>query len=134
MILYIIRGHSGSGKTTLAIELMKEMISKGAMVKDIICEADGYFYTEEGDYNFDRDMLKEAHRWCQEKVRMKMKEKWSKIAVSNTFTRKWEYEPYVKMAKEHGYSVFILECQNDFQNVHDVPEMVVRIQKERMER
>ncbi len=107
--LYLIRGIPGSGKSTLARQLAH-----------YVFEADDYF--------------KEA---CQRKVWTVMDVdsagEDSTIAVSNTFTRLWEMQPYKDLAKKYGYTVFTILCQNDFGNVHGVPAGVVQRMKERME-
>jgi hypothetical protein len=47
-----------------------------------------------------------------------------RIVVSNTFTQEWEMQPYYDMAKEHGYRVYSLICENRHggENVHNVPK------------
>ena len=56
------------------------------------------------------------------------------VAVANTFTQAWEAERYYQIAEEYGYSVFVIECQNDFGNVHDVPQESIDAMKERWEK
>jgi len=108
--LYIIRGLPGSGKTTLAKKL-------GCLY----CEADGFFQTEEG-YKFDASKLPQAHAWCFAAVDEVCRGGKEDVAVSNTFTQRWEYEPYLEMAKEFGYQVQVIEVHGDFGSVHGVPE------------
>ena len=55
------------------------------------------------------------------------------IAVHNTFTRRWEIEPYQILADEMGYSLFVVRCENDFGSVHSVPPEAMRMMKERMQ-
>ncbi|MFN8995024.1 MAG: hypothetical protein ACK5X3_15365, partial [Pseudomonadota bacterium] len=78
-----------------------------------------------------------AHEACQRRVEAMMDidgtGENSTIAVSNTFTRLWEMQPYKDLAKKYGYTVFTILCQNDFGNVHGVPAGVVQRMKERME-
>lgn len=121
--LYIIRGLPGSGKSTLAKQLAGQCFA----------EADMYFVDEDGEYYFDPTKLRMAHEWCQNEVRYLLKVNAPVVAVSNTFTQKWEYEPYVKMAKAFGYEVFIIVCQNDFGNIHNVPEEAIARMRARWE-
>ena len=123
-ILYIIRGHSGSGKTTLANKLADEVV-----------EADNYFTNNKGIYTFDASKLTDAHSYCKSVVRSLMVAEYPShnIAVSNTFTRKWEYEPYLELAERYGYVVQEIICKGNFKNVHNVPEEVVEKQKQRFE-
>ena len=126
--LYILRGIPGSGKTTLAKSI-------GA----VHFEADMYFMVGK-EYKFDVKKLKQAHAWCQDQVRISMKNSDNKIgdlriAVSNTFTQEWEMEPYVEMAKEYGFKVFtlIVENRHGGVNQHEVPEDKIELMKNRFE-
>ena len=125
-LLTIIRGVSGSGKTTLAkaISAMNNYAP--------ICEADMYF-ERNGVYMFDARFLPMVHDWCKHKVRHHMNDFEDHIIVSNTFTTKWEIQPYIDLANEHGYDVQIIDVQGVFGNVHNVPMDVVIKQKERWE-
>ena len=92
------------------------------------------------EYKFDVTKLKQAHAWCQDQVRISMKNSDNKIgdlriAVSNTFTQEWEMEPYVEMAKEYGFKVFtlIVENRHGGVNQHEVPEDKIELMKNRFE-
>lgn len=111
--LHIIRGASGSGKSTLAAKLTPYRY-----------EADSFF-ERGGVYKYDPAKIKKAHAQCQADTEAAMRANLSPIAVANTFTRKWEVEPYLDMAERHGYHVEIHHCTGRFQNVHGVPEDVV---------
>ncbi len=123
-ILYIVRGVPGSGKTTFAKQLTSNAY-----------EADQYFVDENGDYKFDFTKLRDAHKECQNNVRMAMMSSTPKIAVSNTFTEKWEMEIYFNLAKEYGYTVFsiIVENRHGGLNQHGVPDDKIRLMKSRFE-
>lgn len=127
-IIYLLRGAPGSGKSTLAKSI-------GA----VHFEADMYFY-EGNEYKFNPLKLKQAHAWCQDQVRISMKNSDRtigdlRIAVSNTFTQEWEMEPYVEMAKEYGFKVFtlIVENRHGGVNQHNVPEDKIELMKNRFE-
>ena len=122
-ILYIVRGIPGSGKSTLA----KKIVGHDFLV----CEADKYFIDKEtGEYKFDFSKIKDAHKFCQDTVETYMKDSlvndqfYREIAVANTFTQEWEMEPYFKLAKEYGYTVFsiVVENRHGGVNQHGVPE------------
>lgn len=121
--LFIIRGIPGSGKSTLAKNLVGRHFR----------EADMFFTDVQGNYNFDAARIKDAHRWCQSEIEDLMLSGRDNIAVSNTFTRKWEYEPYLALAKKYGYDVEIIICKGKYKNVHGVPPHVVKAMKDRFE-
>ena len=123
--LYIIRGLPGSGKSTLA---------KALVIAHRHKEADMYFMSDDGAYQFHSYLLKEAHEWCYQSVENLMKRSDNDVAVSNTFSRTWEYEPYFSLAVEHGFTPMVIECQNDFGNTHGVEQSVIDAMKERWER
>lgn len=108
--LFIIRGLPGSGKSTLG----------GILAPGHSFAADDYFM-ENGVYNFNPRALGEAHGQCLQNVIASMKKGASRICVCNTFTTYKEMAPYRKNAETYGYSVFVIHCQNDFGNVHNVP-------------
>lgn len=57
------------------------------------------------------------------------------IAVANTFTQEWEMQPYLDLAKEHGYTVhtIIVENRHGNESIHNVPKATVEKMKKRFE-
>jgi predicted kinase len=110
--LFLLRGLPGAGKSTLAKSLGGKHI-----------EADMYFEYE-GKYKFDTSRLKEAHDWCQNTVKVWMKNDVKKIVMSNTFTQAWEMDYYFELADIYGYRVYslIVENRHGGENVHNVPK------------
>lgn len=121
-ILYLIRGLPGAGKSTLANLITFANFS-----------ADDYFTTPSGEYVFDASKIKEAHEYCQRMTRRAMEDDLEIITVANTFTQKWEMEPYYKLAKEYYYKVIEIIVKSDFKSVHNVPEDKIQKMKERFE-
>ena len=121
--LYIVRGLPGSGKSSIAKN-----------ITELVYSADDFFTNKNGEYNFNAKLLGKAHEWCWGKVRDAMFIGANAVAVANTFTQAWEAEKYYQIAEEYGYSVFVIECQNDFGNVHDVPQESIDAMKERWEK
>lgn len=119
--LFIIRGLPGSGKTTLAKEI------------NAMChyEADMWFEQFNGG-KFDAAKLKEAHAWCLEQTRYAF-ENYHDAVVANTFTRRWEYAPYLKLAADYNCQVFILIANGNFKSVHDVPQATIDAMRARFE-
>lgn len=132
-ILYLIRGLPGSGKSTLG-----EILAPGQCVS-----ADDFAEDAEGRYCFDPDKLSYYHKECEKSCRYWMEgfrrtrphalnpSEPSVIAVANTFSQPWEAEPYFEMADEYGYEVFVIECQNDFGSIHNVPQKTIDAMRSR---
>ena len=114
MLLYIVRGLPGSGKTTLAHRLAS-----------VVVEADHYMVDAEGRYSFNPDRLRECHERCFEAVEEALSCR-ATVAVANTFTRRWEYQRYIELAKRLGVPYQVIVCQGTWGNLHGVPEETVR--------
>lgn len=125
-MLLIIRGLPGSGKSTFA----KGMIERN--VYDVMFEADDFFTDASGNYQYDASKIKDAHKQCFANVEQALKDG-KRVIVSNTFTRLWEMEPYVNLAKQMGLSVSITTCTGDFGNVHNVSDDMIQRMKDRFE-
>jgi predicted kinase len=131
-ILTLVRGLPGSGKSTFADFIWNS---------HVICEADQFFVGEDGVYRFDGSKIKDAHKWCRDKVETFMKDNqlngqyYPEIAVSNTFTQEWEMEEYYKLAEKYGYKVFsiIVENRHGGVNEHGVPADKLEAMKNRFE-
>lgn len=114
--LYIIRGLPGSGKSTLARRIVHKSRHR---------EADMYHMVD-GEYRFDRSKVKDAHSWCLCEIQKLVESDVADCAVSNTFTMRWEYQPYIDCAKSHGYDVQIIECHGFWGNKHCVPDETLK--------
>jgi len=119
--LVLSRGLPGSGKSTLARFMTEAAFS-----------ADDYFM-EDGAYHFDPNFLKEAHQWCRVQTEAAMGRGEPIVAVHNTFSRWWEAQAYFDLAQKYGYSVFVVESQSMFGNVHGVPESAIETMRLRWE-
>ena len=114
-ILRLIRGLPGSGKTTLAKN----------MEGFYHVEADMFFVQTNGKYVFSPQKLGIAHDWCQLKAAQAL-ERGENVVVSNTFVKKWELQPYLKMAEKLGADVEIITAKGEFKNEHNVPDAVLQ--------
>ena len=131
--VYLIRGISGSGKTTLA-----RAIYRGEQTT-VMVAADDYFY-EEGEYRFNPSDLPKAHAMCLD-VASSALEEGACVIVHNTFTQRWEMEPYIKLAKDTGSRLVVLStydggCTDEElaeRNSHGVPLDAIRRMRERWE-
>lgn len=129
-IMVIMRGPPGSGKSHLARALLKQAIPT-AIPSNHICSADEFFTSANGQYNYDRTRLGEAHENCQAKVLSLASDYWSPIFVDNTNIHFWEMQPYFCIALQHNYLIRTLEPitawrhsagQLARKNVHGVPK------------
>ena len=121
--LILVRGVSGAGKSTIA-----------PMFKNaVLVSTDDFFLDEYGDYVFDANSLVINHQKCQLAVNMMMQDNEELIVVHNTFTADWEMDAYFDLARKHGYAVhtIIVENRHGSENVHDVPQDVIKAQTER---
>jgi len=133
--IIIIRGLSGSGKSTFADTICGDDETK------ISVSADDFFVDEQGNYNFNPDQIAEAHDWCKDQVRTYLLEGFETICVANTFTKRWEVEPYLQIASENNCNVHVVSLfdagMNDAQLaarcVHNVPINSIRSQRKRWE-
>jgi len=122
--LYLIRGLPGSGKSTLAAEL-----------STIVFEADQFFYKEGTGYEYDKSLIGDAHAYCKKNVQHAMNYGMSKIAVANTFVKRWELEPYYQLAIQYGYRITEITMTGQlFDNIHDVPDEVIARMQENWEK
>ena len=101
-------------------------------------ETDKYFIRPDGSYAWYASELEKAHAWCLDAATKLMNFSAGTnlertIVVSNTFTRLREMHPYVSAAKAAGYTVEIITCTGEYENVHGVPEEVVQCMCDRFE-
>lgn len=125
--LILIRGLPGSGKTTFA----KFLLEKDP---DLLhYEADMFFEdSKTGEYVFQPERLADAHSWCKNLTDAAL-EIGKSVVVSNTFTQKWEIEPYVQLANQYGADLTIIKMENQFKSIHDVPEKKIEQMRRRWE-
>lgn len=125
MQLVLIRGLPGSGKSTMARALCKAGFEW--------FEADAYHLNDQGDYCYAPTNVKAAHEWCQRET-FKALENGKRVVVSNTFTRRFEMDPYFEMAKTFGIEPNVLEATGNWPNTHGVPAKVVEKMRQRWEK
>jgi predicted kinase len=115
--LHLVRGVPGSGKSTLA---------KSLGVRHL--ETDMFFMR--GDvYQWRPFLLGKAHAWCQEKTR-EFLAAGEDVAVANTFVKRAELQPYIKMAQELGIPWVIHNCTGSYENEHGVsPETIAKMRR-----
>ena len=136
--LTIVRGCSGCGKSTYIKEVIKNNVSVDMSYSFKIVSADAFFMKTDDDdnsfYDFDPSLLSVAHSWCLSEFISAIRNNTPNIFVDNTNIHHWEYQNYLKIAKMHGYIIYIVELMpvtiNDLRvcierNQHKVPAAVV---------
>ena len=138
MDLILVRGVSGAGKSTIADMLSVYLHS---------CFSTDDMFMVDGEYKFDPSKLGEYHDATVKKVKDVMVDRQfeigsgedlltpTTIVVHNTFTQEWEMKPYFELAEEFNWRVhtIIVENRHGSKSIHDVPDDVVKAQKERFE-
>lgn len=123
MELVLIRGLPGSGKSTMA---------RGTMFEDFEHYEADMFFERSGEYCYDASKIREAHEWCQLQT-LKALANGKRVVVSNTFTRRFEMEPYFEMCKTFGIKPRVMEATGNWLNVHGVPAEVIEKMRQRWE-
>jgi len=95
-------------------------------------EADQYFVDASGKYEFVPAEIGDAHLWCFAETRSAINDGFS-VVVSNTFTRKWEMEPYRLFAEKCGIELEILEAKGNYGSIHGVPQKTIDAMRSRWE-
>lgn len=122
--LILVRGLPGAGKSSLFPKTIA---------------ADDYFMVD-GEYMFDPRQLPHAHADCQSRaeVLLRMVEQ---VVVANTFSQRWEIEPYVKIAARAGARLVVADLfdggltdmELEARNLHGVPAQVIARMRSRWE-
>jgi len=128
----IMRGLPGSGKSTTAAKLTTH--------DTVVCSADDYFVDKDGVYRFDKRLIGKAHLSCQKKAQ-KACAGGQHVIIDNTNTQRWEMEPYLRMAREGGYQVVVVDLFDGRQsdeslanrNTHRVPKETISAMRQRYE-
>jgi len=94
-------------------------------------EADMWI-SDEGRFSFDPSKLEYAHAKCQAACSEALKLGVS-VVVSNTFTRVWEMEAYLKMAEEFSAQLTVIEVQSNHENIHGCPSGTIKKMRDRWE-
>ena len=95
------------------------------------CEAQSYF-ARGGSYEFDPRKLAAAHADCLARAKIAIDDGRS-VVVANTFTRRWEMQPYLDLAADRGIKVIELVAVGKWQNTHNVPSEAIERMRARWE-
>ena len=128
-ILYVMRGISGSGKTTY---VEKVLVKKHPRLAHI--SQDHFWIDAYGDYKIDTARMGEAVNWAFHKFLNALESDIPAIVVDNVNACFWHYSLYVRLAKQNGFEVQVIQMPTISKevalkrNVHDVPEYVINRQ------
>lgn len=123
--LVLVRGAPGSGKSTLAHKI-------GQHAGYDVQENDAFFTDKNGKYEFDIAYHQHAKDVCFEKTRESLNLGKSTV-VANTFTTMKEMEPYLELARQQNIKVNVIEMELQYNNVHSVPDFVVKDKLDKFE-
>lgn len=98
--MYIMRGVSGSGKSTMARQL--------AGPNGAIHSTDSYFMIG-GRYVFDPTKLADNHARNQASFELSLRRGISVVVCDNTNARIVHVLPYLRLAREYGYQIYVVE-------------------------
>ena len=151
MYLFLIRGLPGSGKDTLAKRLKGPGLAPSSVVRihsadDFFLKAKrvhkGVFHTFNGElvYKFDPKKLPQAHKACQEDCDASLEDGYD-VAICNTFSCRWELQPYLDLAKKHDATVIVMDLfdagltdeELAERNTHGVPVESIAAMRRRWE-
>lgn len=121
-MLTIIRGLPGSGKTTYAYNNYKNTIILEA---DMLC-------IQNGNYIFEANKIKEHHNSIHNIVEIVLSNN-SDCIITGTLTRKWEIEPYIKLANKYNQKYQIIKLIANYNTIHNVPIETIKAMKDRWE-
>ncbi len=113
--LIVVRGLPGSGKSTLA-----KLLSENG--KYPVFSIDDYFTDVDGNYRFVFNENYKAYALCEMNCTQAMEAGLAKVFIDNVFSLDWEIEPYIKLAKEYSYSIFVMtvEKMHEGENIHGI--------------
>lgn len=128
-VIFLIRGLPGSGKSSIGMTLNCTVVS-----------ADDFFMSN-GEYCFDPSKLSAAHAYCRDATEIVLKSPANSVAVANTFTTRWEMEPYIQLSIKYCLRLVIIDCYDGGMtdkelseaNIHNVPEPAISRMRARWE-
>jgi len=132
--LLFVRGLPGSGKSYIAKNYKKIHFDSC-----IVCSTDDYWVRPDGVYDWNFELLGQAHSWNQNRVHGYLSAEqvtdWDTIIiVDNTNVNFQEMKPYIKMALEYGFDIGFEEPETEWRydveecfkrNTHGVPHATI---------
>jgi len=134
--IILVRGLPGAGKTTRAKQIAQQFKRQG--LKPVLITTDDFFEDGAGNYNFDPNLLPQAHAQSIKRTAQALAAGKVPI-VHNTFTQAWEAKPYREIAQEVGADVEVInvfdgglsDVELEYRNTHDVPLHAIKRMRQR---
>lgn len=108
----ICRGIPGSGKTTWAFRCRKKLMCLMDLIdgtdywnRMVVVSADDYWVRKDNVYDFNPKLLSNAHAYCFNGFKKALRDHHRFIFVDNTNIKRKDFQKYVELAVEHGYTV-----------------------------
>ena len=105
-----MRGLPGSGKSILSTLLA------GVTDSGVILSADDYFVDRRGIYRYNPNDIGKAHEVCKTNCKAAMVASQNPIIIDNTNTQTWEMLPYVELALDFQYRIYVIEPTTAWKN------------------
>ena len=105
--MFLMQGIPGSGKSWEAENLKRAY-------NGIICSTDEYWFTPEGFYAYNPELIGDAHQWNQQRCRRLMQvpgDKHPVIIIDNTNICREHAKPYIDMARAYGYEIQVIRVE-----------------------
>lgn len=118
MKLTVIRGLPGSGKSTYAKKNYDCLILENDMFQII-----------DGKYLWSAEGTKRAVDLCVKIADMALANG-SDVVIANTFTKKKYVYCFFNIAKKYGAEFEVIRMDNDFGNIHNVPDATLKSMKD----
>jgi ATP phosphoribosyltransferase len=126
------REYIGTRKTKFQQDMQTNILNK--VVKDYVNNRLSYYDYDRASKRYEKigELIPNAHQWCYQQTIWHLDKLYS-VIVSNTFTRKWEYQEYIDYCKEHNIPYEVITCTGNYQNVHGVPQETIEKMRQRWE-
>lgn len=130
----ILKGLPGSGKSSLVKKITGDIHLEnchgGIRSSTYRVHSTDNYFSVTGEYLFNPTRLDEFHRYNREDFQLSCESGLDYVICDNTNTTWKEIEPYVKIAKDNGYEIQVLEPDTPWKfnpeecakrNTHGVP-------------
>ncbi|CAG0917078.1 unnamed protein product [Notodromas monacha] len=115
LTVVLLRGPSGSGKSTFAAALAKICGDRC-----VVLSTDDFFTRSDGSYQFTPALLQTAHFWNRQRAKFYARQSRALIVIDNTNLALFEMVPYLEIADEFGYRLWVKEPPTSWRRDPDI--------------